>query len=78
MTLVEILCNRTRICRPGGASNRRSDAPLFILEIVFGTHYAVTRPALARFRSAGASAGRSNLARYALSGHKFKAARATN
>ena len=48
MTLVEILCNRTRICRAAGVSRSRSDAPLFILEILFGTHYSVTRPALAR------------------------------
>ena len=61
MTLVEILCNRTRICRPVGASNSRSDAPLFILEILFGAHYSVTRPALARDRSAGSVARGSNL-----------------
>lgn len=48
MTLVEILCNRTRICRPAGATQSRSEAPLFILEILFGVHYSVMRPALAR------------------------------
>ena len=75
MTLVEILCNRTRICRPAGASHSRSDAPLFILEILFGAHYPVTRPALARARSAGSAARRSKL-HFALNGPKvrFKAA----
>ena len=48
MTLVEILCNRTRICRPADATQSRSEAPLFILEILFGVHYSVMRPALAR------------------------------
>ena len=56
MTLVEILCNRTRICRAAGVPHSRSDAPLFILEILFGTHYSVTRPALARDRWAGSAA----------------------
>ena len=60
MTLVEILCNRTRICRPAGASGR-SDAPLFILEILFGAHYSVARPALERARSAGSAARGRNL-----------------
>ena len=75
MTLIEILCNRTRICRPAGAPNGRSDAPLFILEILFGARYSVTRPALARARSAGSVARRSNL-NYAVSARKvrFKAA----
>ena len=78
MTLVEILCNRTRIRRPEGASNGRSDAPLFILEILFGARYPVTRPALAQARSAGSAARSSKLPSYALSGRKCKAARATN
>ena len=51
MTLVEILCNRTRIGRPAGASDSRYDAPLFILQILFRGHYSVTHPALARARS---------------------------
>ena len=78
MTLVEILLNRTRMSRPTGSSNARSDAPLFILEILFGTHYSITRPELARAQSLGSVARRSKLPSYALSGHKFKAACATN
>ena len=61
MTLVEILCNRTRICRAAGASHSRSDAPLFLLEILFGANYSVMRPALARDRSTGSAARWSNL-----------------
>ena len=61
MTLVEILCNRTRICRAAGVSHSRSDAPLFLLEILFGAHYSVTRPALARDGYAGSAARGSNL-----------------
>ena len=71
MTLVEILCNRTRICRAAGAYHSRSDAPLFILEILFGAHYSVMRPALARARSGGSGARRSKL-NFAMSARKAR------
>ena len=60
MTLVEILCHRTRICRAAGVPHSRSDAPLFLLEILFGAHYSIIRPALARDRYVSAARG-SNL-----------------
>ena len=71
MTLIEILCNRTRICRPAGASRSRCDAPLFLLEVLFGAHYAVTRPALVRARSACSTVREPNL-NYAANARKAR------
>ena len=54
MTLVEILCNRTRICRAADVSHNRYDAPLFpsrnlVRSPLFGHAPGTRAPSICRF-----------------------------